>query len=76
MIAIAIIGASSDCGKFGNKAVRAFMRQGFRIAGCGISIGVARVEQVAFGVVRAPPRQIAGRWWQTSRATQKRVLNF
>jgi len=31
MKTIAIIGASADRGKFGNKAVRAFVRQGYTV---------------------------------------------
>ena len=42
MKTVAVIGASSDPHKYGNKAVRAFLRQGYRV--CPINPRLSRVE--------------------------------
>lgn len=57
MKTVAIIGASNDRSKYGNKAVRAFLRQGYRVY--PVNPNEAEVEgQRAFSSVRDVPERL------------------
>lgn len=74
MKTVAVIGASADRGKFGNKAVRAFVRQGYRVV--PITPSLDEVEGLrAFPSVADVPGEIDMATFYVPPATGLRLID-